>query len=157
MGGAGTVKFELSSFFTIINKMNYWLVKSEPFKYSWDQFVKDGRTYWDGVRNYQARNNLKAMKKGDSVLYYHSNEGLEIVGVARVVRESYQDPTTEDDRWVVVDLEPVKALESPVPLSEIKREKRLQNISLIKQSRLSVMPVTKDEFEIIVKMGEVKK
>ncbi len=137
--------------------MNYWLVKSEPFKYSWDQFVKDGRTYWDGVRNYQARNNLKAMKKGDRVLYYHSNEGLEVVGVAQVVKESYQDPTTDDDRWVVVDLEPVKALQSPVPLSAIKKDERLQNISLIKQSRLSVMPVTKEEFELIVKMGTGKK
>lgn len=137
--------------------MNYWLVKSEPFKYSWNQFVKDGRTYWDGVRNYQARNNLKAMKNGDRVLYYHSNEGLEVVGIARVVRESYQDPTIEDDRWVVVDLEPVKALKSPVPLSDIKQEERLRNISLIKQSRLSVMPVTKDEFELIVKMGAGKK
>ena len=137
--------------------MNYWLVKSEPFKYSWNQFVKDGRTYWDGVRNYQARNNLKAMKNGDRVLYYNSNEGLEVVGIARVVRESYQDPTIEDDRWVVVDLEPVKALKSPVPLSDIKQEERLRNISLIKQSRLSVMPVTKDEFELIVKMGAGKK
>ena len=133
--------------------MKYWLVKSEPFKYSWDDFVKDGRTYWDGVRNYQARNNLKAMKKGDRVLYYHSNEGLEVVGVAEVVKEFYQDPTTDDERWVVVDLKPVSALKSPVPLSEIKEEKRLQNISLIKQSRLSVMPVTKVEYELIVKMG----
>lgn len=137
--------------------MKYWLVKSEPFKYSWDDFVKDGRTYWDGVRNYQARNNLKAMKKGDRVLYYHSNEGLEVVGVAEVVKEFYQDPTTDDERWVVVDLKPVSALESPVPLSEIKGEKRLQNISLIKQSRLSVMPVTKVEYELIVKMGSGKK
>lgn len=133
--------------------MNYWLVKSEPFKYSWDHFVKDGRTYWDGVRNYQARNNLKAMKKGDRVLYYHSNKGLEVVGIAKVVKEFYQDPTTDDDRWVVVDLEPVKALKNPVPLSAIKGEKSLQNISLIKQSRLSVMPVTKDEFDLIIKMG----
>lgn len=136
--------------------MSYWLVKSEPFKYSWDDFVKDGRTYWDGVRNYQARNNLKAMKKGDRVLYYHSNEGLEVVGITEVVREFYQDPTTEDERWVVVDLKPVEALKNPVPLSEIKKEKRLQNISLIKQSRLSVMPVTKEEYEHIVKMGSGK-
>ena len=136
--------------------MNYWLVKSEPFKYSWDDFVKDGRTYWEGVRNYQARNNLKAMKKGDSVLYYHSNEGLEVVGIAEVVKEFYQDPTTDDDRWVVVDLKPVKALKNPIPLSEIKKEKRLQNISLIKQSRLSVMPVKKKEYELIVKMGSGK-
>jgi len=137
--------------------MNYWLVKSEPFKYSWDDFVKDGGTYWDGVRNYQARNNLKAMKKGDRVLYYHSNKGLEVVGVAKVVKEFYQDPTTEDDRWVVVDLEPVKALKHHVPLSVIKGEKSLRNISLIKQSRLSVMPVTKDEFDTIIKMGGGKR
>jgi predicted RNA-binding protein with PUA-like domain len=137
--------------------MNYWLVKSEPFKYSWEEFVKDGGTYWDGVRNYQARNNLKAMKKGDRVLYYHSNEGLEVVGVANVVKEFYQDPTTDDDRWVVVDLEPVKALKNPVSLSAIKGEKSLRNISLIKQSRLSVMPVTKDEFDSIIKMGSVGK
>ena len=97
-------------------KRSYWLVKSEPFKYSWDQFVKDGSTYWDGVRNYQARNNLKAMKKGDRVLYYHSNEGLEVVGVAQVIKEAYQDPTTDDERWVVVDLKPVKKLKKPVPL-----------------------------------------
>lgn len=135
--------------------MNYWLVKSEPFKYSWEDFVKDGGTYWDGVRNYQARNNLKSMKKGDRVLYYHSNKGLEVVGIAKVVREFYQDPTTDDDRWVVVDLEPVNALKNPVPLSAIKGEKSLRNISLIKQSRLSVMPVTKDEFDLIVKMGGV--
>jgi len=137
--------------------MNYWLVKSEPFKYSWEEFVKDGGTYWDGVRNYQARNNLKSMKKGDRVLYYHSNEGLEVVGVAKVVKEFYQDPTTEDDRWVVVDLEPVNSLKNPVPLSAIKEEKSLRNISLIKQSRLSVMPVTKDEFDLIIKMGGGKK
>ncbi|MEQ9617606.1 MAG: EVE domain-containing protein [Deltaproteobacteria bacterium] len=137
--------------------MNYWLVKSEPFKYSWNDFAKDGRTYWDGVRNYQARNNLKAMKKGDRVLYYHSNEGLEVVGVAEVVKEFYQDPTTEDERWVVVDLKPVRALKRSVPLSEVKEEKRLQNMSLIKQSRLSVMPVKKEEYELIVQMGSGKR
>jgi predicted RNA-binding protein with PUA-like domain len=101
--------------------MNYWLVKSEPFKYSWDQFVKDKRTYWDGVRNYQARNNLNAMKKDDAVLFYHSNEDLAVVGIARVVKEAYQDPTTEDQRWVVVDLEPIEPLSHPVPLSEMKQ------------------------------------
>ena len=133
--------------------MNFWLVKSEPFKYSWDDLVKDGRTYWDGVRNYQARNNLRAMKNEDLVLYYHSNKGLEIVGVAKVVRESYQDPTTNDDRWVVVDLEPVCALNCPVSLSQIKSNKQLKDIALIKQSRLSVMPVTKTEYDIIIKEG----
>ncbi len=136
--------------------MHYWLVKSEPFRYSWDQFCKDGSTYWDGVRNYQARNNLQAMKTGDKVLYYHSNEGLAVVGVARVITEAYQDPSTDAERWVVVDLEPVEPLPHPVTLSEIKQEKRLQDIALIKQSRLSVMPVTKKEFDLIVKKGKAK-
>ena len=134
--------------------MSYWLVKSEPFKYSWDDLVKDGWTYWDGVRNYQARNNLKAMKKGDLVLYYHSNEGKEVVGVAKVIKEFYQDPTIDDDRWVVVDVEPVNKLNQPVTLSEIKNTKSLQKVPLITQSRLSVMPVTKKHFETIIKMGK---
>ncbi|NWJ84507.1 EVE domain-containing protein [Marine Group I thaumarchaeote] len=134
--------------------MNYWLVKSEPFKYSWDNLLKDGSTYWDGVRNYQARNNLKSMGKGDLVLYYHSNEGKEIVGVARVIKEFYQDPTTQDDRWVVVDIEPVNKLNSSVSLADIKQDKRLKNVPLVTQSRLSVMPVTKKDFETIVKMGK---
>jgi predicted RNA-binding protein with PUA-like domain len=133
--------------------MNYWLVKSEPSKYSWEQFLKDGWTYWDGVRNYQARNNLKAMKKGDLVLFYNSNEGKEVVGIARVIKEAYQDPTTDDERWVVVDLEPVETLKKPVSSEEIKRDKRLKNIVLLKQGRLSVVPLTKEEFEVIVKKG----
>jgi len=133
--------------------MKYWLVKSEPFKYSWEMFLKNGSTYWDGVRNYQARNNLKNMKKGDLVLFYHSNEGLEVVGIAKVIKEAYQDPTTNDQRWVVVDLEPVETLKKPVPLDEIKKVKRLKNIALIKQSRLSVMPLTKEEFDVIVTKG----
>lgn len=133
--------------------MNYWLVKSEPSKYSWEQFLKDGWTYWDGVRNYQARNNLKAMKKGDLVLFYNSNEGKEVVGIARVIKEAYQDPTTDDERWVVVDLEPVETLKKPVSSEEIKRDNRLKNIALIKQGRLSVMPLTKEEFEVIVEKG----
>ena len=133
--------------------MRYWLVKSEPFKYSWDQFCEDGSTYWDGVRNYQARNNLRAMKVGDRVLYYHSNEGLAVVGVARVVKEAYQDPTTEDERWVVVDLEPVEALANPVTLREIKDEPRLADLALVRQGRLSVMPVAKKHFDLIVKKG----
>ncbi len=132
---------------------SYWLVKSEPFKYSWDQFVKDGSTYWDGVRNAQARNNLKAMKKGDGVLYYHSNEGKEVVGVAKVTRTAYPDPTTDDERWVVVDLEPVKPLKNPVPLQVIKADKTLAKIPLVTQSRLSVMPLDKDAFDYIVKLG----
>jgi predicted RNA-binding protein with PUA-like domain len=134
--------------------MNYWLVKSEPSKYSWDRFVKDKRTYWDGVRNYQARNNLKAMAKGDAVLFYHSTEGMAVVGIARVVKEAYQDPTTDDQRWVVVDLEPVEPLPQPVTLSEMKQENRLQNMALIRQGRLSVMPLTKEEFEVIVVRGK---
>ncbi len=133
--------------------MNYWLVKSEPFKYSWDRFVKEKRTYWDGVRNYQARNNLNAMKQGDAVLFYHSNEGMAVVGIARVVKEAYQDPTTDDQRWVVVDLEPVEPLPQPVSLSDMKQEQQLQNLALIRQGRLSVMPLAQEEFEIIVGMG----
>lgn len=133
--------------------MNYWLVKSEPFKYSWDRFVEEGRTFWDGVRNFQARNNLKAMKEGDLVLYYHSNEGKEIVGIAEVVKEFYQDPTTEDTQWVVVDLSPKEPLQRPVTLAQIKSEPRLENIGLIKQSRLSVMPVTREEFDVILELG----
>ncbi len=136
--------------------MNYWLVKSEPFKYSWEQFLKDKRTFWDGVRNYQARNNLRAMKKDDVVLFYHSNEGLAVVGIAKVVKESYQDPTTEDPQWVAVDLAPVETLKISVTLSEMKQEKQLQNLALIRQGRLSVCPVTKEEFEVIVAKGQEK-
>ncbi|OZI05177.1 ubiquinol-cytochrome C reductase [Siphonobacter sp. BAB-5385] len=133
--------------------MNFWLVKSEPFKYSWNDFVKEKRGVWDGVRNFQARNNLKAMAVGDLVLFYHSNEGKEIVGIAKVVREAYPDPTTEDDRWVVVDLEPVEKLPRSVTLETIKADTRLQNIALIRQSRLSVSPVRPEEFDIIVGLG----
>lgn len=135
-------------------KRNYWLVKSEPFKYSWDDFVRDGRTCWDGVRNYQARNNLRAMKKGDRVLFYHSNKGLDMVGVAQVVRQAYQDPTTEDERWSVVDLKPVKALRKPVSLQRIREDSRLRNMALIRQSRLSVMGVAEDEFHAILDIGK---
>ena len=134
----------------------YWLAKSEPFKYSWDELVKDGRTYWDGVRNAEARNNLQAMKKGDLVLFYHSNEGKEVVGVARVIKESYPDPTTDDERWVVVDVEPVKAFAEPVTLAQIKDDARLREIPLVKQSRLSVMPMPKPAFDRIVKLGGIK-
>ncbi len=133
--------------------MNYWLVKSEPFKYSWEQFNKDGRTFWDGVRNYQARNNLKAMKEGDLVLFYHSNEGKNIVGVAKVVKEFYQDPTTPDPNWVVVDLSPVESLKNPVTLEQIKKEESLADIALVKQGRLSVMPLKVAEFDKILEMG----
>ncbi|HZI00692.1 MAG TPA: EVE domain-containing protein [Flavisolibacter sp.] len=133
--------------------MAYWLIKSEPFKYSWDQFVKDGRTYWDGVRNYAARNNLKAMKKGDQLFFYHSNEGLEIVGIAEVVKEHYQDPTTDDDTWVVVDVKPVKKLKKPVSLKQIKKDDRLQNMDLLRLGRLSVGQVKEEEWSIILEMS----
>ena len=133
--------------------MNHWLVKSEPFKYSWEEFVRDGWTYWDGVRNYQARNNLRSMKKGDPVLFYHSNEGLEVVGISRVRREHYQDPTTDDPRWVAVDLEPVETLPSPVSLESIKADPRLRDVALVKQSRLSVMRLEKEHYDAIAKMG----
>lgn len=132
----------------------YWLVKSEPFKYSWDKFVEDGQTFWDGVRNYQARNNLQAMRRGDQVLFYHSNEGKEVVGVAKVAKQAYQDPTTDDERWVCVDLMPFKKLKKPVTLEQIKADDRLAGISLIKQSRLSVMPVSEDEFHVILGMSK---
>jgi predicted RNA-binding protein with PUA-like domain len=133
--------------------MNYFLVKSEPFKYSWEQFNKDGRTFWDGVRNYQARNNIKLMKEGDLVLFYHSNEGKQVVGIAKVVKEFYQDPTTADANWVVVDLAPVEALKRPVTLEQIKAEESLKDISLVKQGRLSVMQLNAAEFDKILEMG----
>lgn len=136
--------------------MNYWLVKSEPYKYSWEQFLKDGKTFWDGVRNFQARNNLKAMKKGDLVLFYHSNEGLNIVGIAEVIKEHYQDPTTTDTNWVAVDLKPKKTLKKPIPLALIKQDEILKNMALVKQSRLSVCPVTKNEFDRILELSETK-
>jgi predicted RNA-binding protein with PUA-like domain len=130
--------------------MNYWLVKSEPGAYSWDDFVKLGRDHWDGVRNYQARNNMKLMKEGDEVLFYHSINGKEVVGIARVVREFYPDPTIDDDRWVVVDLVPVRKLDKPVTLVQIKADKKLEGFALIKNSRLSVMPVEKEHYHIIM-------
>ncbi|QNN40461.1 EVE domain-containing protein [Pedobacter roseus] len=133
--------------------MNHWLVKSEPFKYSWEKFNEDGRTFWDGVRNYQARNNLKTMKEGDLVLFYHSNEGKNVVGIAKVVREFYQDPTTDDANWVVVDLSPVESLKNPVSLEQIKAEPSLTDISLVRQGRLSVMPLKATEFDKILEMG----
>ena len=133
--------------------MNYWLIKSEPHKYSWDQFVAEGKTFWDGVRNYAARNNLKAMKKGDKAFFYHSNEGLEIVGIAEVVKEFYQDPTTEDPNWVVVEFKPLKPLKKPVTLAEMKQIPELANMDLIRLSRLSVGAVRKEEFDLINKMS----
>ena len=135
--------------------MNHWLVKSEPFKYSWEKFNEDGRTFWDGVRNYQARNNLKAMKEGDLVLFYHSNEGKHVVGIAKVVKEFYQDPTTDDIKWVVVDLAPLETLKTPVTLEQIKAEESLKDISLVRQGRLSVMQLKAEEFDKILEMGSV--
>ncbi len=136
--------------------MNYWLVKSEPSTYSWEQFVKDKKTTWDGVRNYAARIHLRAMKKGDEVLYYHSNEGMEIVGIAKVDKEAYQDPTTDDDKWVAVDLKPFKRLTDTVSLAQIKDDKRLQQMALVRLGRLSVQPVSKEEWNIIMKMSGTK-
>ncbi len=133
--------------------MNYWLVKSEPEKYSWERLNKEGRTFWDGVRNYQARNNLREMKEGDLVLFYHSQEGKEVVGIAKVVKESYQDPTTTDPNWVVVDIAPVEALKNPVTLEQIKADEKLQNIHLVRQGRLSVMGLKREEFDHIVALG----
>jgi len=133
--------------------MAYWLVKSEPFKYSWDQFVKDKKTFWDGVRNYGARNNLKAMKKGDEVLFYHSNEGVEIVGIAKVIKESYQDPTTTEEAWVVVDLKPHKKLRKPVTLAQVKQDGRLANMDLVRLGRLSVQTVKEEEWNVVMELA----
>ncbi|HUH33403.1 MAG TPA: EVE domain-containing protein [Daejeonella sp.] len=133
--------------------MNHWLVKSEPHKYSWAKFNEDGRTFWDGVRNYQARNNLREMKVGDLVLFYHSNEGKEVVGIAKVVTEAYQDPTTNDKNWVVVDLEPVETLKQPVTLEQVKADDRLKDIGLVRQGRLSVMALKGEEFDRIIELG----
>ena len=137
--------------------MAYWLVKSEPFKYSWEQFEKDGRTFWDGVRNYAARNHLKAMQQGDQVLFYHSNEGLEIVGIAQVVKEHYPDPTADDDTWVVVDLKPVRPLKQPVTLQQIKQDARLSDMALLRLSRLSVQPVKEEEWDIVMELAGEKR
>lgn len=134
--------------------MNYWLIKSEPFKFSWQQFKEAKIASWDGVRNYAARNNLRAMKKGDLALFYHSNEGLEIVGIAKVKKEHYQDPTTTDTNWLAVDFIPFKTLKNPVSLAQIKADKKLQEMQLIKISRLSVSVVKKEEFDYILQLAE---
>jgi len=133
--------------------MNYWLVKQEPDSYSWDNFVKDGKTAWTGVRNFAARLNLRAMKKGDSVFYYHSNVGKDIVGLARVVKEAYPDPTATEGDWSCVDIAPVKPLEKSVPLDVLKADKVLKEMKLVKQSRLSVSPVTKEQFDRIMELS----
>ena len=134
--------------------MAHWLIKSEPFKYSYDMLVKDKQTTWDGVRNYAARIHLRAMKKGDLAFFYHSNEGTEIVGIAKVLKEAYQDPTTTDDKWVAVDFGPYKKLKKPVTLAEIKAEKRLANMALVRLGRLSVQPVTEEEWEMVLEMSK---
>lgn len=136
-----------------VARNNRWMVKQEPETYSWDDFVRDGRTDWTGVRNYQARNNLREMKTGDQVLFYHSGKDKAIVGVAEVVKGPYPDPTAQDPQWVAVDLKPVKPLTVPVQLPAIRYDKRLSGLPLIRQSQLSVMPLSKDEFDILVAMG----
>ncbi|WP_119460613.1 EVE domain-containing protein [Rhodospirillaceae bacterium SYSU D60014] len=136
--------------------MAYWLVKSEPFKYSWDQLVADGQTFWNGVRNYQASNNLKAMKRGDRAFFYHSNEGLAVVGIVEVVKEYYPDHTDESGRFGMVDVKPVKPFKRPVTLAEIKAEPKFAELPLIRQSRLSVMPIDDKSWRLICEMGGVK-
>jgi len=134
-----------------------WLAKSEPETYSWDDFVREGRTDWTGVRNFQARNNLRQMKAGDRVLFYHSGTGKCVVGIAEVAKAAYPDPTSADPQWVAVDLKPLKPLNEAVPLAAIRYHAKLGNLPLIRQSQLSVMPLTKEEFETIVSMGAGKK
>ncbi len=132
--------------------MNYWLIKTEPGNYSWDDLRKDKQTFWDGVRNYQARNNLKSMKVGDQCLFYHSVNEKSVVGVVKVVKEFYQDPTTDDERWVAVDVALDFEIKNPVTLGQIKSDDRLEQMVLVRNSRLSVQPVKKEEFEIIIGM-----
>jgi predicted RNA-binding protein with PUA-like domain len=136
--------------------MNYWLVKSEPEAYSWQAFVKDGKTAWTGVRNFAARNNLRAMKTGDAVFFYHSGEGKSVVGIARVVKEFYPDPMADEGDWSAVNLAPVKPLAQPVTLAQIKADKILQEMKLVKQSRLSVLPVTREQFVRLLALAKTK-
>lgn len=133
--------------------MAHWLVKSEPSAYSWEQLEKDKQTVWSGVRNYAARIHLRSMKKGDDAFFYHSNEGTSIVGIAKVIKEAYQDPTTEDDRWVAVDIQVYKKIKKPVTLATLKKDKRLSNMALIRLGRLSVQPVTDEEWKIIMELS----
>jgi predicted RNA-binding protein with PUA-like domain len=136
--------------------MAYWLVKSEPSTYSWDRLVKEGKTHWDGVRNHQAAANLKSMKAGDRVFFYHSNEGLAVVGIAEVAKTAYPDPSDKTGKFVMVDLKPGMALKQPVTLAAIKAEPKLKDVALIRQSRLSVMPIDAAAWKLICKMGGVK-
>jgi predicted RNA-binding protein with PUA-like domain len=138
-------------------RSSYWMVKQEPETYSWDDFVRDGRTDWSGVRNYQARNNLREMTAGDRVLFYHSGKDKAVVGIAEVAKGAYPDPTAQDPQWVAVDLKPVKPFAAPVQLAAIRYDKRLSGLPLIRQSQLSVMPLTKDEFDVLVGMGNAKR
>jgi predicted RNA-binding protein with PUA-like domain len=133
---------------------SYWLVKQEPSDYSWSDFVGDGGTSWTGVRNFAARNNLRCMSKSDHVLFYHSGEDKAVVGIAKVTRTAYKDPTAKEEDWSAVDLAPVKKLPRPVTLAEIKAKSQLKNIALVRQSRLSVMPLTAKDFDFIVKMAK---
>jgi predicted RNA-binding protein with PUA-like domain len=135
---------------------SYWMVKQEPETYSWDDFVRDGKTDWTGVRNYQARNNLREMKTGDRVLFYHSGKDKAVVGLAEVVKAAYPDPTADDGQWIAVDLKPVRPFATRVPLPAIRYDKRLNGLPLIRQSQLSVMPLTKDEYDVITAMGSSK-
>ena len=134
----------------------YWLVKSEPSTYAFERLVAEGRTRWDGVRNPTARRNLGGMKTGDLVLFYHSGEGKAVVGIARVAQEAYPDPTSADGKWLAVDVEPVKALARPVALAEIKAERSLADLALVRQPRLSVMPLSKDAYERILALARAK-
>jgi predicted RNA-binding protein with PUA-like domain len=134
--------------------MNYWLVKSEPYEYSYQDLIKDKKTMWNGIRNYAARNHLRAMEKEDLVLYYHSKKGLEVVGICRVVTTHYPDPSAEKGDWSAVDLAPVKPLNKPVSLKTIKATDALQNMALVRISRLSVSPVSEEEFNTILRLGE---
>jgi len=136
--------------------MNYWLINSEPSVFGYEDLVRDGKTKWEGVRNYAARNNLRAMKKGDLALFYHSNEGLEVVGIAKVEKEHYPDPTAESGDWSVVDFVPYKKVARPVSINAIKETSEMQNVALVKNGRLSVMPLTEAEFRKILEMGETK-
>ena len=138
------------------SNINHWLVKQEPEDYSWDDLVRDGQTQWTGVRNFQARNNLKQMAVGDKVFFYHSGKEKSVVGIAEVAKAAFPDPTADDPSWVAVDIKPVKRLPRPVTLADIKANKKLTGLLLVRQSRLSVTPLTKEEFETIVKMGSGK-
>src|SRR3954467_6041492 len=135
---------------------SHWLVKSEPFKYSWQKFVTDKKAVWDGVRNFEARNNLRAMKKGDLVLFYHSSEGKEVVGVATVAKEAYADPTATEGDWSAVEITPKKALSEPVTLAAVKADKQLLDFALVRKSRISVIPVTPSEFARVLELGKTK-